>query len=128
MFKELGEPTLIDYAWFAGLFEGEGSIIVRKDGKGSKVRLHMGMTDYDVLQKVHSVFGGNLTGPYTFTQKRKDGNDKLPTYYWGIARRQHVLTILTGIYPHLGVRRRSKADEAYTVLGVDSHFKHHAPS
>ena len=90
-----------DWAWAAGLFEGEGSISFV--GKNS-VRLQMSLTDEDVLRKFHSVVScGSIVkmGWYEPTKKQ--------AYLWRSAHKQKVTYILIKFIPYLGTRRGEKA-------------------
>lgn len=100
--------TEADIAWAAGLFEGEGCIVVYKAPKLGGM-LTINMTDLDVLQKFHGIVGsGTLRGPY-----RAQKVQHKPHYTWTVARWAHVEQIVHDFYPYLGQRRRAKADALY---------------
>jgi hypothetical protein len=91
------------WAWAAGLFEGEGSIVVRE----RQVHLWLRTTDLDVLERfVEIVDAGNIT-----TCKMRPCHTK-QQYSWCISRREDVARILNAFSPWLGERRRAKAAEA----------------
>lgn len=60
------EPTMRDYAWAAGLFEGEGSAWIGTTGgrkakrKYLKPRLCVCMANEGAIRKFHKLFGGTL--------------------------------------------------------------------
>ena len=97
-----------DIVWAAGLFEGEGSIFIRKQHPNTR-SISIAMTDKDVMQKFVNVVGyGNLNGPYKSTNKL--------LWSWEIAKKIQVLRILKMFLPHFGIRRAEKAIEAITFL------------
>lgn len=54
-------PTETDYAYFAGLLDGEGWIGSAKSASGSHApRIQIGMTNYEVLQWCQDRFGGHI--------------------------------------------------------------------
>lgn len=60
------QPSPLDAAWAAGLFEGEGSITVQRQRSTARIgiRFTMSMTDLDVMQRFCAIVGcGSLTGP-----------------------------------------------------------------
>jgi hypothetical protein len=98
-----------DIVWAAALFEGEGSIFIRKKDVNTRY-ISISMTDKDVMQRFVNVVGyGNLRGPY------KKGSHK-PYWSWECAKKIQVLRILKMFLPHFGIRRAGKAIEAITFL------------
>jgi hypothetical protein len=58
-------PTDAEWAWFAGLFDGEGAVTVHVAGKPPATIMHRGklainMTDEDTLARVRALFGGYI--------------------------------------------------------------------
>jgi hypothetical protein len=100
-----------DIAWFAGMFEGEGSIT---DQSYKRTQISFKSCDYDVIQKLQAVFGfGNITGPY---HDRYENHQE----YWQIRinKKADVLFILKSIYPYLGIRRKQRIEGVAKRLGV----------
>lgn len=100
--------------WAAGLFEGEGCILLRGSGKRRKdgtrsqtPSLYVGMTDLEVLGSFRRVVGGggSITGPYK-APKRK------PMWHW-TATWKAARGIAPRLYPYLGTRRRAKMREIF---------------
>src|SRR5258708_6858023 len=95
-------------AWAAGVFEGEGSIIVRPAGgkrPGLQRRLQVPMTDADVLHRFRDVVGaGRIYGPI-----QREDNYK-PVYVWVCSRWADIERILRAFRPYLLERRGAKAD------------------
>ena len=94
-------------AWAAGFFEGEGSIYLIPNLKS--VALSITGTDYDVLERLQSVFGGKI---YDKTYEAK------PTHYkqqwaWKLQTKQGVVSVLEKMLPFFGERRACKALDAF---------------
>ena len=93
-------------AWFAGFFEGEGTITVPTETSGSKscqcaIMLHA--KDIELLHRVTKNMGGKVYGPYV----RKNGSDYCQ---WRVNKIKDIYRILRAIYPFMGVRRRNQFD------------------
>lgn len=99
--------------WFAGLFEGEGSISPDKvRGGRRRWRLTIGSTDLDVLLKARRAIGlGRITGPYG-----KKGVHRKPYWHWSAHSRADVYAALAMIFGFLGERRQARAREALIDL------------
>lgn len=90
-------------AWAAGLFEGEGCVSIKRTPYGRvNVRVSIGSTDRDVLEKFARVFGGRVLGPYEKKPGRK------PLYYWGVGGYASLKRIFAAFEPYLGDRRRAR--------------------
>lgn len=115
--------TSIEWAWAAGLFEGEGCITVQhnrnRDGSLKRARtvvLKLQMTDRDVVERFADVVGCG-----SIVEQRQDRRS--PTwktmYRWQVASRDQVIEVLLQLVPHFGERRRAKALEAADLLGAE---------
>lgn len=104
----MANPTYnnADFAWFCGVFEGEGHVSHRSNGQGGTTRgLTIGSTDYDVLQRVRDITGvGNIKGPY-----ERSGTNK-PMYVWFVGRWNAVEPLIQAMLPWMGTRRRLKLE------------------
>ncbi len=101
--------------WAAGLFEGEGCISLRHQGRSGgrdQWRLTMGMTDEDVITKFHHIVKCGSVNLYV----DKRPQSKKPMYCWGTYTRRDVYALLAAFYPFLGLRRQTKAQEALISL------------
>ena len=109
-------PTRIeDLAYFAGLFDGEGSIMLVRMHKSTRTympRIVISMTDLPTMEWVHRTFpGGRL---YRFTQSRFRRNENAKPVHridWTTAA---CLPILRGILPYL----KTKSAQAHILIGV----------
>jgi hypothetical protein len=98
-----------DLAWAAGLFEGEGSFGMRSNGT---VLVSVASTDKDVIDRFRSVVGaGRLSSQ---APGRNHRNKRL--WRLDISQVDDVLRITRLLYPWLGNRRRSRADEAAAAI------------
>jgi len=100
----------VDIAYIAGLFDGEGSINIKRGiekkkkhkGKGyrtsnsMRISMEITMTDRSVLVWVHEVLGVGTLRPKTVKGLRKDGTPYLPQYKWRCTFRDayHVCCLL----------------------------------
>lgn len=89
-------------SWVAGLYEGEGCIRYKPNGKGRGIEIVIVSTDLDVLEKAKAITGWNLYGPYA------RGTYK-PQWRLSTGRLDNVLDFLSVVWPHLGIRRQSQA-------------------
>jgi hypothetical protein len=65
-----------DIAYFAGLFEGEGTVFTNKfywnkDGvkhvrKSPQTKIRIAMTDKEPLERIVNTIGGRINGPYRY--------------------------------------------------------------
>lgn len=114
-----------DFAWAAGLFEGEGCITimktkgrVKKDGTGGEriyryPRLTMSLTDEDVLRRFGAIAGGTIRGPYHKNPKYK------PIWYWQVGGEAAKKTA-EFLLPYLGTRRAARLFEVFGAERVAS--------
>lgn len=80
---ELEAASDLDIAWAAGLFEGEGSIILeRKRGlrEYATCRVQVHSTDLDTLERMYGICGGNL--PRTPEKTSVASCNVKPIYRW----------------------------------------------
>lgn len=122
-------PTEVERAWFAGLFEGEGSISFPRKSPS----LSVAMTDEDVVRRAQAIVGaGNVTGPY-LPPKLQGGYHK-PVWRWSVGGSK-AAAVLLWIYPYLGIRRRERIEEVvgawmdlpFAGRGSHQKFKTHCP-
>lgn len=99
-----------EWAWAAGLFEGEGSIYSMdrcKDGHHQLpvMRLSLQMTDRDVVERFCRIVECGKVGG----QRRFGREHHKPTYMWLISRRSEIERLLRAMLPWFGERRAAKA-------------------
>lgn len=98
-------------AWFAGWFEGEGSISFTKPKKfgGVYLKLSGGTTDEDVA-RVLCRFGGYIHGP--FETKTPSGTPGKPMWHWQLTKTNEVKDLALKILPFLSERRTEQVQVA----------------
>lgn len=103
--REDQRHTVLDLAWLAGLFEGEGNVSI--NGKSLTVRIKM--TDEDVVTRAATIMGARIySAP---TPKRKA---RKPTWV-AQAKGSAAAGVIMTLYPWLGFRRREQACKALTA-------------
>lgn len=107
------EVTAADYAWAAGIIEGEGSIVnnkIKDRANSFRSSISVTMSDEDVIRKLHSVLEvGTVCGPYN-----KEG--RKPIWSWAVQNQKGCFDTLLRIMPYLGKRRLEKASELFEQL------------
>jgi ssDNA-binding Zn-finger/Zn-ribbon topoisomerase 1 len=103
-------PTLLGIAWAAGIYEGEGTALRRKQGHGHE---HVAVTQKEpwILDRLAELFGGRVylakgRGPQSINGgPLKDYGDYYRWYIGGARARGFLMTI----YSFLSPRRREQA-------------------
>src|SRR5215471_13395567 len=104
-------------AWFAGVFEGEGSIYVRRfvRGKAKTEHFHGGlrlqMTDEDVVRRIHQI-----TGVGSVVSCRPTGLGSKRSWAWQVQDRAGFEIAVEMLRPYLGERRSAKLVEVEAKL------------
>ena len=90
--------------WFAGLFEGDGCLsnYYTSDRNASKWQMMLNMTDHDVVQKIHRLFGGKLYFRESKNPKHKDKS------YWQTGDTRVIYALCAAMIPFMGARRKAK--------------------
>lgn len=107
------------FQWFAGLFEGEGSVGAPKGGRA--LRAAIVMSDLDILKRAQKIMGGKLDGPRksrgvgqadgSRALLRRDGTPHKPL--WGLQwNGWRAEGMMVRLIPYLGVRRVIQAGVA----------------
>lgn len=96
-----------EWAWLAGIFEGEGTIAFHGV---TSVQLRIGMTDKDVIDSVHRLF------PTSSMWRHEVKNRIKPLYIWQVSDRDSAERFLEGVLPYLHERRGLRAGEALLRL------------
>lgn len=101
-------PTLLDIAWAAGIYEGEGSVVTSAKRKGRHAGIMVGQKDAWLGQRLRALFGGSI-----IVQTRCTGGRTVPItmYYWSISGARARGFMMT-IYKFLSPRRQERIKEA----------------
>src|SRR5581483_3463050 len=94
-------------AWLAGLFEGEGSIYIAKNGG---VRLTIRMTDLDIIERVNECF------PCTKIQVVHPAGGVKTQYAWRLSNPEKVEDFLVATMGWYGERRKAAAERVLRHL------------
>lgn len=108
-------PTIVDIAWAAGVYEGEGAVLLRS-GKiqygDSRPIVSVCQKDEWLPQRLQSLFGGGITH---YRHKRGNGAGNY-YFYWRLAGVRGVGFLMT-IYGLLSPRRQGQIREALSLTG-----------
>jgi hypothetical protein len=97
---------LRSFDWAVGLFEGEGTITIRKRPE-DQIALQLSSTDEDVVRAFSdTVLCGKVYGPYRY------GTNKKFFWKWVCDKSAVCKDLLEKMIPRLGQRRRLRAEEA----------------
>jgi len=114
---------LHDVAWVAGLFEGEGTIVVRENRTKAVYGLELSLasTDEDVVRLFRQVVGvGKIYGPYKYGENRK------PYWKWQSYSGEDGVYVLEALLPYFLSRRATKAVaaiEAWEQRQLEPHYR-----
>ena len=118
-----------DIAYIAGLFDGEGSIHIKRGienkkkhtGKGRRISnsmrisMEITMTDYSVLVWVHEVLGVGTLRPKTVKGLRKDGTKYLKQWKWRCTFRDaYQVCLLIWPFAHVKLDKIQQIIEHYS--------------
>ena len=119
----------VDIAYIAGLFDGEGSINIKRGvekkkkhkGKGyrttnsMRISMEITMTDQSVLIWVHEVLGVGTLRPKRVKGLRKDGTPYLKQYKWRCTFRDcYQVCLLLWPFAHVKLDKIQKVIEQYS--------------
>lgn len=90
------------FAWAAGLFEGEGSVIHRPGLRGTNRGLALGTTDLDVLTRFVAIVECGRIGAVP-----EKGVNR-PVWRWQVTRWREVEPLVLRLLPYMGERRQAK--------------------
>jgi len=100
--------TEAQVAWLAGILEGEGSFLVRRNGSGV---IQVAMTDRDIIDRLVEVTGAGRIHSRTPAKPHHR-----PAWVWHVRRHTHVVHIVTAVLPWLGERRTIAANKVLEAL------------
>ncbi len=112
----------------AGLFDGEGSIIIQRAKPNSKLgqkspvywlSVSIGMTDKETIMWLKKTFGGNIT-PEILVNWRPS---RKPYFHWRITSRQ-ALGFLESILPYLRSKQKQSRVAIQFQSQKDKHTSH----
>ncbi len=102
------QPSTLDIAWLAGIFEGEGSAHNQKTSGHIYPIVQISQKEPWILHRISAFFGGSVNGPYV--QHKEDGIASTYIYRWstsGARARGILMTIYSLLSPHRQEQIRS---------------------
>jgi hypothetical protein len=100
--------------WLAGLLEGEGSFTLehrsRRKHLPPKVRVSVATTDKDVAEKVASILGQKVQGPYDYTKPNGHLGNK-QTYRVQEQSVPKAIGLMFTLYPLMSKRRQNRIEK-----------------
>lgn len=107
-------PTDAEIAWFAGIFEGEGTF---ETSKRSTARMTIAMSDRDIIERIDKVFPcGRALAVRNDEGMRARYVDPKPMYVWRLGTGAAITEVIASILPWLGERRSARAQEVLDHL------------
>ena len=103
---------MVDIAWAAGIFEGEGCILI--DPRTRNVRLDYTSTDLDVVERFKSALG--IKHPIREVPKQKPHHKQAWSLRFG--KKADVSKTLESFLPFFGDRRAHKALDALDHIEI----------
>jgi hypothetical protein len=112
------QPSALDIAWAAGIYEGEGTCCMKPTTRNIKGRIYKGQSDYlsvtqrdqEILYRLRDFFGGSV---YEYMVA---GN---PCSRWTI-HGQRARNFAEAIYPWLSARRKAQIDKVHASFPVET--------
>jgi hypothetical protein len=100
----LSQSRREELAWAAGFMDGDGNFTVswRKNGK-TKIAAQADQIDRRVLDRLQSVLGGAVYGPYN------RGEGRSPVYKWTTQTFEHVQAMVAMLWIFLSPYRQDQA-------------------
>lgn len=94
------------FAWFVGLFEGDGSFNTVK----GRTYLAIDLTDEDIVLQLQALFGGKVYGPSW--KNAKGSMNVKPMFQWRLHTQADVWPIIDRMYLYLSDRRKERVETA----------------
>lgn len=105
--SETGIGQMLELAWAAGFFDGEGSIQLRR---GTMLQLYVGQTDPRPLERFAAAVGaGKVRGPYGPYARNGKPNNWKPMYAWQLGGRK-AESVFATLRPYLSEPKREQYD------------------
>ena len=93
-------PTPLEWAYFAGLVDGEGSLFVQQRPYSFKSELEITNTHKPTLEWIQARFGGSLK------PRAQRNNHWKPYYRWRVVSNPMLAPLLRNVLPFLVTKRR----------------------
>ena len=111
-----GNSKEVEYAYLAGIIDGEGAIFITRDLFKTKnpvyrAEIRVGMIDEKPIKRLHVAFGGTALLEKSYHHKR-------PMWRWLGSNREVLKFCLTTLLPYLDVKK----EQAKLVLEFNERF------
>lgn len=109
------QPTPLDLAWFAGLFEGEGGICkAKKCHYGQGIKLTITQKDEWVIARLRALFGGSITGQRQ-RQMTHNGYEWMQSLAKWTLSGQRAFALTQTVFHLMSPRRREQFEKAWAA-------------
>lgn len=111
----------IELAWAAGLFDGEGTIGLRRNGTKANARrigMALGMTTPEVVERFAKAVG---VGTIYHSQSQSNYPNSLPITKWVCHSIGDTDTVVSLLWPWLSEPKRVQAQDALDAYSADPH-------
>lgn len=102
-------------AYYAGLFDGEGTFRWPGSTRGLRVQLKLEISDEAVVLDMLRDLGGTTSRPRHDKRETVSGRPRATMYYWYVSACDEVEGVLRTLLPYLRVKRAS-AERALAIL------------
>lgn len=93
------------------MIDAEGTI---KRSHRTSLTVSINMTDRDILERMSSLFGGNISGPRHYPRRK-------PIWVWNLCGALPCYAVLVALFPWFGARRQGQVRRAVShFAGGDS--------
>lgn len=99
-------------AWFAGIYEGEGTTYIAASPSHSQMVTRIGMSDEDIITRIADLWGG--IGTTTLNQPSYAGSK--PCHRWQVTKRDDLAVVWDVLWPWLGERRRQQIVDTFETF------------
>ena len=94
------------FYWLAGLLEGEGSFMKGTPSKPQIPRIHLKMTDRDIIERAANILKVTYYGPYQTKPKNSESVYRPHYIVWGLGKR--AIELMKQLRPLMGQRRQGQ--------------------
>lgn len=86
-------------AYWAGLFDGEGSVVIANHNNGSQLKVTLPNTYTPIVQELFQLFGGS------YSEHPGVGINDKPFARWELSHKDNINRFLINILPYLRIKR-----------------------
>ena len=105
-----------DWAWLAGLLEGEASFHISKRQKTFHPQIKLTMSDHDIVMKAYNLLELTTSLYHQTPEMDRNGKRKKEVWTWTISKGSQLLPICEKLLPYMGERRSEQIKEQIAIL------------